>query len=275
MQQYWKEHERTFLIQAGEITAACMKEQGFEYIPTDPEMALSWEPDEIGDPVAWAKENGYGVVPDEDDEGEPWPDDEFSDPNAAYVESLSEDELMAYWAALYGAWDDEDDMPAPDSAGCMDKGYEAVYNPLQENPSLELMEFSDFFDDKVENDKRVRDAVKTWVSCMEGKGYAVSEGDDLSQDFWDRHAALMRYDDETFEGFDEATYPRAELAELRAEEIATATADAQCKVKAKTDKARADAEFDAETEYYAAHKDAVDAWFAELEAWAATMTAKP
>jgi len=53
----------------------------------------------------------------------------------------------------------------------------------------------------------------------------------------------------------------AELAALHAEEVALATADAQCAVTAGVTQAADDALFDAETTFYNAHTADVEAWF--------------
>lgn len=84
--------------------AACMQAAGFEYTPEE------YIPDEEeGDTegIEWARENGYGITTFDDEDFE---DEEYEPtPNDLYIESLSDDELDAYWIAYEGELDEDAD----------------------------------------------------------------------------------------------------------------------------------------------------------------------
>jgi len=75
-----------------EAVAACMAEQGFEYIPVDHStrtVVVHDDEEEDIESVEWAQQYGYGVTT------EPWADEapsveeEWVDPNEDYVNAMS------------------------------------------------------------------------------------------------------------------------------------------------------------------------------------------
>ena len=153
--------------EAEELTAQCMSEQGFEYIPVD-YSGVDWgwagpgieeDPDEPEwGSVAFAEKYGYQItyweLNQEDFEGEVIDpgigvDNEYVDPNQAIVEAMSESEQQAYYVALSGpssAWSDEewedysnnfDDMgnwlgegedPLLNQGGCQNEAWNSIGN---------------------------------------------------------------------------------------------------------------------------------------------------
>lgn len=256
-------------IRYEEAVATCMKENGFEYTPTPMEDTTAMAgpmPQADWDPVANAKVDGYGIALflglDDDDDNSGFAK---GDPNRIYYDALSDEEQAAYSQALHGT--PTLDEPDPESywttGGCYGEAFHEVYEsqnnwPDMDTPSV-MDDYWQFVSDKVENDPRIGKAATKWSACMSNKGYQFTELADARESIQQRYDDLLAVD-WTTQGWE------ADLAALRADEIATATADAQCRVKAGVDQAYDDAWFDGETEFYNAHRAEVDAWFAEQEA---------
>lgn len=281
-----------------EVVARCMKEKGFEYTPVpagvNGGMTVVGGDDEY-DPVAEAKENGYWITPASMDEllmnyglGDPedFPEDLVDDsgswfaegdPNGPYYRSLSASDQAAYDEALYGPPLDEDDYDAEyewdwTTAGCSGEASHQVYDLDQtddsEVDSTVMDDFYTYAEDKITNDSRVRQAEAAWASCMAGKGYDFARSDEARQSIQQRFDDLTGADSnsDTWTPPDPDRFSAAELTDLHDDEIATATADAQCYVKSGMDAAVEAAYFDVETEFYSSHKAEVDAYFDALEA---------
>ncbi|MCL2089935.1 MAG: hypothetical protein FWH11_01700 [Micrococcales bacterium] len=283
-----------------EIIAACMKEKGFEYIPEPADLYQSTETisAEDWDPVAHAKEYGYfitygmvGYGTDEsEDLPEPFIDDssvwvDENDPNGPYYLSLSESERTAYDEALYGSLSDEEweaawegDGEGPDwtTQGCSGEAWherelawEAEREAEESIDSTVMDDYDTYTDDKVANDRRVVKAKKTWSSCMTDAGYDFAEQEEAETSIRLRFDSILGIDSSKGYSLDLDEISSSALADLRAlqeDEIATATADAQCFVKSGLRTAYDDAQLDAETEFYNSHKAAVDAYFEALAA---------
>jgi hypothetical protein len=85
------------------LVAACMTEQGFEYIPfvyPSGGMGMGMGMDEEFGQRAWAEKYGYGMSTF-DDQG-PADPVEVDDPNTALVAGMSDGEREAYFKALHG-----------------------------------------------------------------------------------------------------------------------------------------------------------------------------
>src|SRR5690606_32544565 len=93
----WDEDEgNRQMMEVEEITAECMREQGFEYTPVDysTQGGVSFSSDDLD--VEWgsrefAEQYGYGATTDPwggQDMPEPEPGQEWVDPNQEYVESM-------------------------------------------------------------------------------------------------------------------------------------------------------------------------------------------
>jgi hypothetical protein len=109
---------------------------------------------------------------------------------------------------------------------------------------------------------------------MADKGYTFASSEEAQQSVAQRFKDLTGIDATNDGGWgtDQADpdliagITEAEYTALHDDEIATATADSQCYVKAGQEDAYNAAYFDVETEYYATHKTEVDAYFAALDA---------
>jgi peptidoglycan hydrolase-like protein with peptidoglycan-binding domain len=165
--------DRRRQLEVEELTADCMRDQGFEYQPVD-WSAQSNPEDELqfSDPVAFGEKYGYGVMRSYElyelggGEGQA-----FEDPNQEYVNSLSPDEQTAYYEALYGAAfeepadvDGEFVEPAPEAMGCSGIASAEVWGERELAPEVEGA-LEDYFAN-LASDPRLEDAHRAWAGCM-------------------------------------------------------------------------------------------------------------
>jgi hypothetical protein len=140
-----------------------------------------------------------------------------SDPNSAYVNSLSENDQMAYYDDLFGPpaeFDMSSDAMAPmEPAGCMGEATTAVYG---EGAFTQLNDQFMEVDARMQADPRIVEAFAAWSACMADAGYTYSKPTETFDDFFARLSALGEEPDP------------AALKTLQEEEIATATADRAC-----------------------------------------------
>ncbi|GIG28387.1 hypothetical protein [Cellulomonas marina] len=257
--------------EAEEVIAACMKEQGFDYTPVEPQNTTAFsEPDPdmpMWGTVEFAEQYGYGITTQEElGYGSPDESEMPEDPNQAAVEAMSESEQTAYYAALYGEPVEPDPAADPDepvewdwtTAGCSGLAQHEVYDQGGMSESPVMQELSTMYEDAT-SDPRYTAAQQEWVTCMADAGHPYTTSDEPQQDISDRYFEEAM-DPETGE-VDEAA-----AAELRDEEIAVATADAGCREEADVDGTTAAILKEMEEEYYAAHRAEVDAFIAEQEA---------
>ncbi|MHA7132329.1 hypothetical protein [Oerskovia turbata] len=260
---------------AEELTAECMAELGFEYIPNDQSGGISWAPEdeEETDPVKYAAENGYGMTvqpeftPEQEEEM-----NSYVDPNQAYIDAMSETEMNAYYAALYGDMegmepDENGEMPelAPEQMGCSSKAYEEASGGEQElYESEDMQAFEEattkLYEDTAK-DARMTEVVAKWVDCMADAGFDHESPDAAFEHFM--NASNEMYSGDNPEGPDEA-----ELKELQELEKDTAVADQKCKEKVKYDEVQRTVQFDLEKTFVEENKDLLDrvsAAYAEIQ----------
>lgn len=86
--------------QLQELVAACMADQGFEYIAfTYPSMSVDLGGGEEWGTRAWIAKYGYGLSTFDAPSG---PETNVTDPNQAIVDAMSQSERDAYYVALFG-----------------------------------------------------------------------------------------------------------------------------------------------------------------------------
>lgn len=181
--------------QSEELTAQCMIDAGWEYIPVQyPEtVTLANESDE--DVVARIKLMGLGfayeLLNDGTDEAvgdDPWED--FVNPNDAYVASLSADEKAAYDDAMYGTDEEQSQSeltttrfdPTTGSqwsvtgsrSGCAGEAFAAVMDKGSTQTTEDAVAIKVFWDDlqsRVKADPRTIKLDDRWASCMRDSGY--------------------------------------------------------------------------------------------------------
>ena len=209
--------------EAQEAIAACMAAEGFEYIPVDNSArqrsfedqfdGLEWGSDE------WVAKYGFGVSTQQFSQAQVGPDlvghtwndigpdgEQPIDPNQAYVESLSENERMAYQAALWGGpedyeepiWEVEGREPTDEEldayfesyvpTGCENVAYEEIYNGGEEQQQFEAFDeaFGDWWvelDERMESHPDVIAHRSEIRACVEERGVEYMSEEDAWEYF--------------------------------------------------------------------------------------------
>jgi hypothetical protein len=189
-EQQWAQQERA----AQDKIAACMAEQGFEYIPYIPnqdQMGFSG-PDTEEEFVA---QYGFGIatmiLEDRQFDEEAMEEEIAKDPNFAITEAMSQAEREAYEAALWGAQPDidfetltEEEIQAAyesfEPTGCQSTAYEDMFD---QGAAMAFYEqFGPMMEDiygSVESDPRIVEMEGKWSSCMAEKGYEFTDRNDI------------------------------------------------------------------------------------------------
>jgi len=183
--------------QVEEKIAACMIEQGFEYTPFNPGQIPTFDNEVDRETREYAEENGFGIATGMGEMREMSdPTNQPPDPNREYVDSLSEGERDAYFAALFGPEFDRepelDENGEPDfeamvmrePAGCQGEGNEARASQGQMMMTLmpSLMELESNFN----ADTRIVALNKDWSACMAEAGFDYAEPSDIFEDVFNR-----------------------------------------------------------------------------------------
>ena len=171
-----------------EFVAQCMRDEGWEYTPVD--YTAQFNDQAFEDPAepGYGEKYGYGVVRSYEIYEWPYLDDEgnytdggfgggFEDPNADYVNSLGQDEMNEYYAALYGDQSNQEASidpatgeeiyvaPPLEEQGCYGKAQQEVYGDQPFNDP----DFGQRFDEltqELENDPALEDAEIDWSDCV-------------------------------------------------------------------------------------------------------------
>lgn len=198
-QAKWAEQER----EREDKIAACMKEQGFEYIPRDnSDFNFTNSPDGIDyDSREYVEKYGFGITTQWYPQSEVGPDlvgnlyeDEFeeqeeNDPNQAIMEALDDSTREAYQAAL---WGDPDDFPTFDPETMTEEELEEASASFDATPqgcegeawaddfnNAFYQEFGDELNDlyeSIEDDPRIAASQQEINECVADKGYDFDAG---------------------------------------------------------------------------------------------------
>lgn len=226
------------------IIAECMREQGFEYTPTDPEQYVFFGGEgedglEYGEDE-WIAKYGFGISTQRFSQESVGPDlvgyddsfdgfDSDSDPNFAYLESLSESEQEAYQEALYGddAFGEFDDTLSEEEqeaaiediewepSGCEGEAYTEV-----SSTNRFFTEFEDELNElyeRVEADPRIAEAEQEISDCVADRGLDYTDMEDLYESFESRLSELeseVQYPSEELDEDDFAQMSPDELDEI-------------------------------------------------------------
>ena len=254
-----------------ELTAACMAEEGFEYIPVDysSQYSSSTEVDfEDTNTEEWVTENGYGMnqTPEQIDEQSEQAE-EFVDPNQDYIASLSEGEQMAYYEVLYGPGPDESELEEDGSyeynweeAGCSGKAQHETggQDVWSSDEHADLIEAMNSVWEDLEKDPAIKTLNTEWASCMADAGYAdFSVKNDAVQAVIDESNAL-------WEG-SETGPTDEETKAARDHEIEIALADFTCSEEVDYTDKQLKAQFALEEQFITDHKAELDAFIADYE----------
>ena len=216
---------------AENLVRDCMKTQGFDYVPQDP---VAQQAALVGgrnmSKEDFEKQYGYGITTLFEQRRQ----QAVAGPNKAIRDSLSEADRKAYDDALHGDDPTATFADALDSGdysrlgGCIKTATDKVFGGADVLSSLS--DKLDELDQKMRADARMVKAVKDWSACMRTKGFdGLNEQEEVD-------AVLQKKLEEVVgspgdgAGTDgaEASYDKAVLAALQAEEVAMVKADIEC-----------------------------------------------
>lgn len=267
--------EQTEHAKVEQIVAECMQAEGFEYIPVPASGPPALVIDDQLDPATldpdapragtleFAKELGYGISTWDIESGQAYDVEveQPEDPNAEYVASLSDGAREAYELALHGVpptdaeLSSDDWTPDPATSGCYGKASEEVWNAPGD--AWDAPEFAGLVEEisgvasNLENDPEVTAASALWGACMEQRGFPGLEAPWEATDLI--HVGLRE-----IWVVGQAPDPE-ELADLRAQELAVATADFECSAESRFEEAHREAQHRAEQEFIDAHREELEA----------------
>lgn len=240
-----------------EAIAACMAEEGFEYVPRDTAGMFSQVEDHPRQQLSeeeFREQYGYGISTIDPSEMmvAPDPDD---DPNLQIQQEMDEAEREAYQMALHGEPREFDPDADPEDMvfepqGCQGEAMEevqggqmAVFQELQS----EFMELQQ----RIESDPRMVEALQDWQACMREAGYDYSERFEPQNELFERMNELQQaaFEDVDPTEVDPDDPPEPDidpdaLEELQEDELAVAAAEGAC-----TDEHLADIELEVRAEH--------------------------
>ncbi len=176
-----------------ELVAACMANEGFEYIPVDHSMGgfeFAFDEEEF------VREQGFGITTWYGNEEQFFQrDEEFVDPNQDIVEAMSDSERDAYYEALHGPPDQGEPQIDPETGeeyyewegfgeGCFGRAEEQVYG-VQQEMWTELGPLMEEMWERIQADPRVLEANADWSACMADRGFDYTDPEDMYESLFD------------------------------------------------------------------------------------------
>ncbi|MFB2599916.1 hypothetical protein ACEXQE_19190 [Herbiconiux sp. P17] len=220
-----------------EKVAACMGEQGFDYLPDTQsgsfvmadDSGLDWSSEDF------AKTYGYGITTDPLGTGD-GPEMAYVDPNADYIASLSASEQAAYNEALWGlpSAGSTDEPVEYDwkTAGCMGAAQHEVFDGgfSSDADFTALSEGMNAIYTEVRESPAVSEKERAWSDCLADAGFGeFMHKDDAPAAISEEYGGLFAAPDpESSSGTAPSEPDHAALDALRQREIAQATADFGC-----------------------------------------------
>ena len=235
-----------------EAVRTCMKAEGFDYIPVDPEQfgrVMRFGGADGAVDLKERKKSGYGITTGFQSKRRATPA-QGQDPNQKIREALSAADKKAYDTALMGAAaaeqradgsaggvrvirraGDSTEAGPPQDQGCFGKAQASVPDGPREFQA-ELDELRE----RAVADPRIIEAERSWAACMADRGYTDFEKpDDAPQYVMGKMDTLMgaepQGDGVTKFAIGGDDIDQAALATLRDEEIDIAVADGTCQEK--------------------------------------------
>jgi hypothetical protein len=246
--------------QIEELVAGCMSDEGWEYIPVDQGRSVGIEFDwQERQTESWISQYGYGINLTEEEQKEFYGDwEEFTDPNQDFIMSLSETEIEAFYATLYGEPPTEEELNDDGSyeysweeGGC----YGWAQHEVQGEQAYEQDQFKALFDamnklyETTSKDPRMKQLDKEWASCMADAGYSGLKTK------WDAQEQLYEQQNEYWEKNPEGPGPDDEqLKKWKEEEIDIALADFTCAQKVDYEQRQLKVTFELEEQFVKDHK---------------------
>lgn len=271
-----------------ELTATCMRSQGFQYVAVPPEAnpknkfqeAFNLPPDKF------AEQYGYGIstmdliAPEEDDKN----------PNTKIRNALSAKAKAAYDKALDG---DAMEIQAqgrgakvtssdPKNMGCRGKAAEQVFGKRRDpgKSMNDMRKYDSLFKDiealrkRIESDQRVTEAAKAWSDCMADASHTgLKKPDEARNKVQQRMDGLMGVGSQTpgpgaeTRKIEPKNIDPAKLADLKKFELDIAKDDYACQ-QAHYKKVFREVQFQMEREFVDTHKTILEQhrdWLAEMK----------
>jgi hypothetical protein len=208
--------------------AACMKSQGFEYVPVDPaaaQAALTGRPN-LSD-EEFERQFGYGISTLYG-RGSPQ-----SDPNYAYRQSLGVADRRAYDQALSGGQPEQTFYLAVDTGdfsqlgGCTKQATDALFGGTELLTTLQRK--LDELDDAILADQRMVRAGEAWTRCMRAAtGGTYEDSEAVEDEIRKQFEAIVGTPLPPGQVAPEGSYDTAALAELQRREVELSDHDVQC-----------------------------------------------
>ncbi|GEN80684.1 hypothetical protein [Actinotalea fermentans] len=277
-------------MQVEELVAECMAGLGFEYIPVDYSAMNAGMSISTDDEIPWgtlefAEQWGYGITTnpweDSEESPEPLPGDEFVDPNQAITEKMSETELNAYYAALWGEQsmepteDGEYVEPSWEEMGCFGSAQHEIYGDSafgagEDDPFASLMEEMNTMWESVSTDDRILATEAEWASCMADAGHPnLAKVGDAEQEIYSQVDPIWNdaYSDmppdateEDYRAVEQSI--QDQLAAITPQEIELAVADYTCRDESGYDDVYSEVNLDLQQKFYDEHKAELEEWIA-------------
>ena len=217
------------------VIQACMKAQGFDYVPVDPvaQRAALFGSSRIND-LDFAKQFGYGI-------STLWGHVKATaDPNQRIRASLSPADRRAYDFALGGDNPGATFSSAVDTGdfsklgGCTKQATEKVFGGAQ--VLSQLSSKLDQLEERITQDQRMVIATEKWSSCMASAGFRYNAPEAIDTDLYRRTEAIVgpvpgQYATGPAPGVKPPPYDHAALASLQRDEVNIAVSDYQCEHK--------------------------------------------
>ena len=210
---------------AENIIRDCMKAQGFDYVPVDPQAQRAALVGQAGmSEEDFNKQYGYGITTLYDKEQTA----EASNPNDKIRAALSDVQKSAYDHALYGDDTSATFGQALDTGdysrlgGCTKEAAEKVFGGVAVFQSLQ--EKLDELDNSILQDPRMVKAVAAWSTCMRDAGFPdLTEQDQVDSTLHAKLESIVGPPDDP-----NADYDHTALKALQAEEVSMVNADIKC-----------------------------------------------
>jgi hypothetical protein len=212
------------------VIQACMKAQGFDYIPVDPlaqRAALTGKARMTDE--EFLEQFGYGIST-LFGRGQA-----ESDPNDRIRRSLGPADRAAYDRILWGEnpgltfSEAIDSDAATELGGCTKQATEEVFGGA--TVLARVQGKFDELEERITQDQRMVRAVEKWSACMADEGYRYEEPEEIDTDMIKRLKSIVGAGVQpgaTAPPTRGTTYDRAALAALQREEVKIANADLSC-----------------------------------------------
>lgn len=257
-----------------EAIASCMTDEGFEYTPELAEITVPDSNEDELDPMSreFAELYGYGAI------NNPWMDDGAAEepaaanPNQEYIDSLSESEATAYYAALYGSVDEEMEDENYEyrwqDAGCQGFAQHktAGEDPWESEDFAQLRENLNGLYARFERSPQLAELDAKWSGCMDEAGEPgfdtqMSAANSIYDEMNRIYEASAESDPEGLSDPNESP----EMEALGEREIELALADFECRDETSYLEKALKIQFDLEAQFVADNKADLEAFKAAAE----------